>query len=123
MGAIMPKLSRTLVLAAALAALAAGAHAQTFTLVPAQPAQQSKVADATALNAAVSSRFSEAGALKGVGVARTSVDHRFEGKDASGAFGFLCGRPDSLDERAAAGAYGSDPHGRFLGARLSLAFR
>ena len=56
-------------------------------------------------------------------MARTSIDHRFEGKDASGAFGFLCGRPDSLDERAAGSALGADPHGRFLGARLSLAFR
>ena len=80
-------------------------------------------ASAAALNAAVSARFAEAGAGKAQGMARTSIDHRFEGKAASGAFGFLCGRPDSLDDRAAASALGADPHGRFLGARLSLAFR
>ena len=91
-------------------------------------AQQSKAPDAApdakaALNAAVSARFSDAGAQKAQGMARTSLDHRFAAKDASGAFGFLCGRPDSLDERAASSAYGSDPHGRFLGAKFSLAFR
>ena len=114
---------RLIAFTAAFAALAGAAHAQTLTLVPAKPTLQSKAPAATALNAAVSSRFGEAGALKGVGVARTSLDRTFDRDRASGAFGFLCGRPDSLDDRAAAGAYGSDPHGRFLGAKLSLAFR
>ena len=71
----------------------------------------------------MSARFGEAGAQKAQGMARTSLDHRFDAKDATGALGFLCGRPDSLDERAASSAYGSDPHGRFLGAKLSFAFR
>ena len=88
----------------------------------AEPTAAAPDAKAT-LNAAVSARFSDAGAQKAQGMARTSVDHRFASKDASGAFGFLCGRPDSLDERAASSAYGSDPHGRFLGAKFSLAFR
>lgn len=114
---------RLIALAAAIASLADAAHGQPLSLIPAQPPLQSKVSDASALNAAVSARFSEAAALKGAGVARTSVDRSFDHDRASGAFGFLCGRPDSLDERASASPYGSDPHGRFLGAKLSLAFR
>jgi hypothetical protein len=110
---------RLFVLAASCVALASAAHAQT---APATPLQ-SPIPQADALNAAVSTRFAEAGAEKAQGMARTSLDHRFAAKDASGAFGFLCGRPDSLDDRAASSAFGSDPHGRFLGARLSLAFR
>jgi hypothetical protein len=106
----------------AAAALAAGAaHAQTVS-APAAQTLPSAI-PAAALNAAVSARFSEAGAQKAQGMARTSLDHRFAAKEASGAFGFLCGRPDSLDARAASSAYGSDPHGRFLGAKFSLAFR
>jgi hypothetical protein len=119
----MTKPVRLLVFAAAVSVLAGAAHAQTLSLVPPAPALQSKIPDATALNSAVSARFSDAGALKAQGVARTSVDRNFGGDRASGAFGFLCGRPESLDERAAASPYGADPHGRFLGAKLSLAFR
>ena len=54
--------------------------------------------------------------------ARTAVDHRFAGKSAvSGSFGFLCGlQPGHGD---AGSAYGVDPHGRFVGAKLSFAFR
>jgi hypothetical protein len=112
------------VLAAAAALAAGAAHAQSLLPAPVAPSLQSPIpASAAALNAAVSSRFSGAGAQKAQGMARTSLDHRFDAKDAAGAFGFLCGRPDSLDDRAAGSAYGSDPHGRFLGARLSLAFR
>jgi len=106
---------------AVLLATAGAAQAQT---APAPSPLQSPIPQgAAALNAAVSTRFSDAGAQKAQGMARTSVDHRFAAKDASGAFGFLCGRPDSLDDRAASSAYGSDPHGRFLGAKFSLAFR
>ena len=109
-----------LIVLAATAALAGTAQAQTVP-APAGHPLQSPI-PAAALNAAVSARFGEAGAQKGVGLARTSVDRSFE-HSATGALGFLCGRPDSLDERAASSAYGSDPHGRFLGAKLSLAFR
>ncbi len=105
--------------AAALAS-AAVALAAAATACRAEPAPP---ASAAALNAAVSARFADAGAGKAQGMARTSIDHRFEGNEASGALVFLCGRPDSLDDRAAGSALGSDPHGRFLGARLSLAFR
>ena len=115
----------SLIALAARSLAAGGAHAQVQTLTgaPAQPVLQSRLSDAAKLNGAVSSRFQEAGALKGVGMARTSFDGSLNRSGASGAFGFLCGRPDSLDDRAAASPLGSDPHGRFLGARLSLSFR
>jgi hypothetical protein len=114
---------RMILFAAALAALAGAVQAQTLTLVPATHPLQSKAPEAAALNAAVAARFGEAGALKGQGVARTSVDRSFDRDRGNGSIGFLCGRPDSLDDRASASPYGSDPHGRFLGAKLSFAFR
>lgn len=61
------------------------------------------------------------GELRLAGVARTSVERRFS-RRAAAEFGFLCGRPDSV-AGAGAAVLGRDPHGRFLGAKLSLAFR
>ena len=56
--------------------------------------------------------------------ARTAVDHRFSRRqDITGSLGFLCGLQPGHTESGGAGAYGSDPHGRFVGARLSFAFR
>ncbi|WP_297696967.1 hypothetical protein [Phenylobacterium sp.] len=57
------------------------------------------------------------------GVAQTSIERRFANGRISGALGFLCGRPDSAAETGHETAYGADPHGRFLGARLSIALR
>lgn len=100
-------------------ALASAAHAET--------------AATEALNAAVlrarepvagvrlSPAEAEAYALKRAGVARTAVETR-AGTGALAA-GFLCGLKESADLSGAAQARGSDPHGRFLGAKLSFAFR
>ncbi len=55
------------------------------------------------------------------GIARTSVDHRFD-EDAVGSFGYLCGLNPGQKMTGAAGAAGYDPMGKFLGAKLSLAF-
>jgi hypothetical protein len=101
----------------AFLAVAGAAQAQTLKLAPPNP----KV-DAQALNAAVLAPDRQSHELPRPGVAKTALDRRFE-KGASGAIGFLCGRPDSLDGRAASQPLGSDPEGRFLGARLSFAFR
>ena len=63
----------------------------------------------------------EQAAMLRAGVARTAVDHRFA--DAlTGSLGFLCGLHGETYQGAAA-MRGSDPDGRFLGAKLSLAFR
>jgi hypothetical protein len=56
--------------------------------------------------------------------ARTAVDHRFSRRDdITGSVGFLCGLQPGHTEAGGAAAYGADPHGRFLGAKLSFAFR
>jgi hypothetical protein len=56
--------------------------------------------------------------------ARTAVDHGFSRRDdITGSVGFLCGLQPGHNEGGGAAAFGSDPHGRFVGAKLSLAFR
>jgi hypothetical protein len=56
--------------------------------------------------------------------AKTAVDRRFSrSEDVTGSLGFLCGLQPGHTEAGAASAYGTDPHGRFLGAKLSFAFR
>ncbi|HEX5377121.1 MAG TPA: hypothetical protein VFW47_01030 [Phenylobacterium sp.] len=69
------------------------------------------------------STYAQANALRAAGVARTSVDHRFAGDDVVGSFGFLCGLQPSRDGGGGAAAYGVDPNGRFLGAKLRFTFR
>lgn len=57
------------------------------------------------------------------GVAKTSVESRFGVRDAAtGEAGFLCGLLPHPDTSGAAAAYGHDPDGRFVGAKLRLAF-
>jgi hypothetical protein len=68
--------------------------------------------------------FAQSNALRAAGVARTALDHRFSRDDeVVGSLGFLCGLHENLDTSGGARAYGSDPNGRFLGAKLSFAFR
>lgn len=57
------------------------------------------------------------------GIVRTSVDHSFAPGKVSGSAGFVCGLQESLDHSGAREVTGSDPHGRFVGAKLSFAFR
>jgi hypothetical protein len=66
--------------------------------------------------------YAEAYARKTEGVAKTAVDARLD-EGVTGAFGFLCGLKPGADRSGAAGARGVDPTGRFVGAKLSLAFR
>ena len=56
--------------------------------------------------------------------ARTAVERSFARRDeVKGSLGFLCGLQPGHNEAGSAGAYGVDPHGRFVGAKLSFAFR
>jgi hypothetical protein len=57
------------------------------------------------------------------GIARTSIDHRFEDDGAVGSVGYLCGLQPGEKMYGAAGAPGYDPMGKFLGAKLSFALR
>lgn len=56
------------------------------------------------------------------GIVRTSVDYG-DRNGLGGEAGFICGRQDIAVKDGAAGAYGNDPDGRLLGARLRLRFR
>ncbi len=57
------------------------------------------------------------------GVTKTSVESRFGVSDkTSGEAGFLCGLLPHPDTSGAAAAYGHDPDGRFVGAKLKMAF-
>jgi hypothetical protein len=57
------------------------------------------------------------------GTVRTSVERRFSGLDSAvGEAGFLCGLLPHPDTSGAAAAYGHDPDGRFVGAKLRLSF-
>jgi hypothetical protein len=57
------------------------------------------------------------------GIARTSLDRRVGDDGAVGSFGYLCGLNPGQKMTGAAGAAGYDPMGKFLGAKLSFAFR
>ncbi|HLZ76904.1 hypothetical protein [Phenylobacterium sp.] len=64
-----------------------------------------------------------AGSLDSEVFATTAVDRKFGKRDdLTGSLGLLCGRQPEHTESGGAAAYGSDPHGRFVGAKLSLAF-
>lgn len=67
--------------------------------------------------------YSRAPAARIPGVARTSVDKRLGAEDLTGSLGFLCGLEPGAGSQGAAAARGYDPSGRFLGAKLKLAFR
>jgi hypothetical protein len=55
--------------------------------------------------------------------ATTAVDRKFGKRDdVTGSLGLLCGRQPEHTENGGAAAYGTDPHGRFVGAKLSFAF-
>ncbi len=106
-------MTRLLLTTAALAALAGAAHAQTSltSAVFARPAPRVSIAP----------EIAQANVLRQAGVARTSVDRSFS-RTATASLGFLCGLQPRADA-AIGSAHGFDSQGRFLGAKLSFAFR
>ena len=101
-----------------------------LALPPARPAH-AEDADLARLRAAVlatpaphpaaaAAQSHAAGQALPAGLAQTSIERRFSHDQAAGALGFLCGRDA---DHGGPTAFGEDPHGRFLGARLSLAIR
>ena len=106
-------MTRLLLTTAALASLAGAAHAQTSltSAVFAGPAPRVSIAP----------QIAEANALRQAGIARTSVDRSFA-RTATASLGFLCGLQPRA-EAAIGSAHGFDSQGRFLGAKLSFAFR
>ena len=135
---------RGLVVAVAMAALAGAADAQTasqpLVVRPYSAATATatgepltvKVLGGTARPAAdlanpldaLAPTTAQARPMESAVFARTAVDRRFSRRgDVTGSVGFLCGLQPGHTEAGGAAAYGADPHGRFLGAKLSFAFR
>lgn len=96
-----------------------------FASLPAHATAQARAPiDLTMPHTPRAESFAQANALRAAGVARTALDHRFARDDeVVGSLGFLCGLHENLDNSGGARAYGFDPNGRFLGAKLSFAFR
>jgi hypothetical protein len=110
---------------AVAAALIAGA-AQAEGPSPSQSLAQAvrpDLARTPVVNLTLDPKSAEAHSLKRAGIARTAVDRRLAGDDLTGYLGFLCGIQPGADRNGAAAARGVDPSGRFVGAKLSLAFR
>ena len=56
-------------------------------------------------------------------IAQTSLARALSSRrDATGEAGFICGLMPHPDTSGAAAAFGHDPHGRFVGAKLRVAF-
>jgi hypothetical protein len=107
-----------LFLALCLAALAGAAHAASPDDLKA--AVFAAGAQPPARTAAIT--YADAPDPRPAGIAKTSLDHTFD-KRATGQVGFLCGLDERADAKGAMAAYGSDPHGRFVGAKLRFTFR
>ena len=109
----------------ALAVGFAASAAQAQPMAPSQALAQAvrpDLARAPAVALTLDPRSAETHALKRAGIARTAIDRRLD-DDVTGALGFLCGIQPGADRNGAAAARGVDPSGRFVGAKLSLAFR
>lgn len=115
---------RAMIVGLALGLVASAAQAEA--LPPAQAlaaAVRPGLADGAAVKLSLDPKSAEIYALRRAGVARTAIDRRLSGEDVTGALGFLCGLKPGAQRSGAAAARGVDPSGRFVGAKLSLAFR
>lgn len=116
-------MARHLAAAALMALVATAAQAGEAPRLKAYDLQAPlKAQDLVKAQPARASSFAEANALRAAGIARTSVDRRFGDERTTGSLGFVCGLQPNSDYSGGASAYGSDPHGRFLGAKFSRAF-
>ncbi len=93
---------------------------QASPIDPTAPPAAAAQLDLTRIRSPFALTDAQAAMLR-AGIATTAVDHRFADR-LTGSLGFLCGLHGETYQGAAA-MRGSDPDGRFLGAKLSLAFR
>lgn len=112
----------------ALLAAASGASAQTAPQSPATPLLGGvhafpRPADLSLPPVSLGVTDAQADALRRAGVVRTAIDHHFTRDGVTGSLGFLCGLPPNASDGGATAVRGYDPQGRFLGAKLSFAFR
>jgi hypothetical protein len=68
-------------------------------------------------------RYEPVGEPRIRGVAKTSVERRLSEGGLKGSMGFMCGLEPGKAPRGGPAMRGYDPTGRFVGARLALAFR
>ena len=113
---------RVAMIGLALALFAGAAQAEAPSQALAQ-AVRPDLARTPAVKLSLDPKSAEAHALKRAGIARTAVDRRLSVEDLTGYLGFLCGIQPGAERNGAAAARGVDPSGRFVGAKLSLAFR
>ena len=107
---------------AVLAAAAGDAQAQTAPLkLDLAAAQSAAPLDLSVMRSGAGLTDAQAEALR-TGFARTAVDHKFADR-LTGSLGFLCDPRASMQYDSATAMPGADPQGKFLGAKLSLAFR
>lgn len=124
----MTGLSSALILAAAVAAVSGAAHAQTSA--PAAAATPPPVLIVrTRLNldrngvTPIPAASQSVDPLRDAAIPARSVEGRFTSAgNLVGSLGFLCGREPGHGDTGSAAAFGYDPHGRFLGAKVSYGF-
>ena len=104
-------------------AVAGAAQAETTGQAEALAAAVRPGAAAPAVRLSMPAKDAEAYAMRRAGIARTAVERALAGDDVTGSLGFLCGIQPGAERSGVAAARGTDPSGRFLGAKLSLAFR
>lgn len=106
-------------------ALAGSAQAQTAADLMAAPLRATAGGvgiDLASPRASFAPRYAHAGAPRIPGVARTAVDRRLD-DGAIASLGFLCGLEPGQERTGPTSARGYDPTGRFVGAKLRVAFR
>ncbi len=119
----MTRLRAALLLTMTFSACAGLAHAQAVRASN-DPSSRFVVNSVVAKPAAPSLlRYAALQSPRIEGITKTSVERRFGVREnAVGEAGFLCGLLPHPDTAGAAAAYGHDPDGRFVGAKLRLPF-
>jgi hypothetical protein len=114
---------RLIACASGLALAVAGAAAADPLREAVRPGAKPSAEAARDLAAAAFAPLPEAERLRRAGIAKTSLDYAGPADGVTGSLGFLCGLKPGAERTGAATARGYDPHGRFVGAKLSFAFR
>jgi hypothetical protein len=109
---------KAIILTGALLAAGAASAAEPVMLPKSAPAL-----DLTRPATSFAVRYDQAPPERTPGIARTAIDRRLDGDDVTGSLGFMCGLKPGAEKYGVAAARGWDPTGRFVGARLSVAFR
>jgi hypothetical protein len=116
--------------AVAIAAATEDADAQELSpeaaalIAATRAAPQSAAARAPQTHAAFTPRYDGDKPVRLRGVAQTSVDARLsDGDDVTGSLGFMCGLKPGAERYGVAAARGYDETGRFVGAKLRVAFK